>query len=77
MMHFTETTSNLLAYVDPGSGAMLVQAMIASVVGASAWFSGKLFKRKKGTANLDELDSDDDATSKTVDPNPSPSSSSK
>ena len=37
----------LVAYVDPGSGAMLVQAIIASILGAGTWITTKLFRRHK------------------------------
>lgn len=37
----------LVAYVDPGSGAMLVQAILASIVGAGTWFTTKFFRRQK------------------------------
>jgi len=43
----------LIAYVDPGSGAMLVQAIIASIVGAGTWFVNLLFRRSKTKQEAD------------------------
>lgn len=47
------------AYVDPGTGSMIVQAIIAAIVGGAAFigvFWRKLFRRRRGR------DQDDDPT---------------
>ena len=58
MLYLFDSSTGFLGYVDPGSGAMLVQALIASFVGGFAWISSKLFFRKKSSKTPDELDTE-------------------
>lgn len=37
---------NFLLYIDPGSGSLLIQAIIAAVVGALFYFKSALFSVK-------------------------------
>ena len=48
----------LLAYVDPGTGSLILQMIIAGVVGVAAFFRNSIFgifKRRKPPAKTTEI----------------------
>ena len=47
----------LLAYIDPGSGSLILQALAAAVLGAGAYFRhyiARLFRRLTGRQRTDD-----------------------
>jgi hypothetical protein len=60
----------LLAYIDPGSGSLLIQGAIASIVAGIVFFRGQIARIMPGRRNHDEP-----AESRPAQPTPSPSSS--
>ncbi len=52
------------AYLDPGSGSLFIQLLIASLAGVGVYFLSKLEKIKrffrKNSTEIDEIDLEDD-----------------
>ena len=52
-----------IAYIDPGSGAMLLQWIIAGVIGAGIYFRrfiGKVLRKIAGRKDTEDTDSGED-----------------
>jgi hypothetical protein len=47
-----------LAYIDPGSGSLIIQGAIASIVAAVVFFRGQIARLIPGRRNQDESDTD-------------------
>lgn len=57
----------IIAYIDPGTGALLVQSLIAAVVGALVYFRQKvagLFRWKRGADDKRASEKEDANSSK-------------
>jgi hypothetical protein len=45
-----------LAYIDPGSGSLIIQGAIASIVAAAVFFRGQIARLLPGRRGADESD---------------------
>ena len=61
-----------LAYIDPGSGSLIIQGAIATIVAAAVFFRGQIARLLPGRRDPDEAD----ATTPTATPPPTSSATS-
>ena len=60
-----------LAYIDPGSGSLIIQGAIATIVAAAVFFRGQIARLLPGRRGSDESD----ATTSSSTPTPTTSTS--